>query len=153
SERNAHPHEDASGRFRIVLNGIIENHLELRSRLRAASIVLRSDTDAEVVAHLIALHYRLSLADAVRRTLAELEGHYALVAMCDDEPDALVGVRRECPLVLGLGDGEQFVASAMPAFLTYTREVAVPRDLEISVMRPGGVEVLDGDGISRRPAA
>ena len=153
SERNAHPHEDASGRFRIVLNGIIENHLELRSRLCAASIHLRSDTGAEVVAHLIALHYRRSLADAVRRTLAELEGHYALVAMCDDEPDTLVGVRRECPLVVGLGNGEQFVASAMPAFLTYTREVAVPRDREISVMRPGGVEVLDGDGISRPPAS
>ena len=153
SERNAHPHEDASGRFRIVLNGIIENHLELRSRLAADSIALRSDTDAEVVAHLIAVHYRVSLADAVRRTLAELEGHYALVAMCDEERDTLVGVRGECPLVVGLGDGEQFVASSMPAFLTYTREVALPRDGEISVMRPSGVEVLNGDGIPRRPAS
>jgi glutamine---fructose-6-phosphate transaminase (isomerizing) len=153
SERNAHPHEDTSGRFRIVLNGIIENHLELRSRLAADSIRLRSDTDAEVVAHLIALHYRQGLADAVRRTLVELEGQYALVAMCDDEPNTLVGVRRECPLVMGIGDGEQFVASAMPAFLAYTREVAVPRDGEISVMRSGGVEILDGDGISRRPTS
>jgi glucosamine--fructose-6-phosphate aminotransferase (isomerizing) len=153
SERNAHPHEDESGRFRIVLNGIIENHLELRSRLAADSIALRSDTDAEVVAHLIARHYRLSLADAVRSTLAEIEGHYALVAMCDDEPDTLVGVRRECPLVVGLGDGEQFVASAMPAFLAYTREVAVPRDGEISVMRPCGVDVLGADGIPRRPVS
>jgi glutamine---fructose-6-phosphate transaminase (isomerizing) len=153
SERNAHPHEDASGRFRIVLNGIIENHLELRARLAADSIRLSSDTDAEVVAHLIALHYRHSLADAVQRTLVELEGQYALVAMSDDEPNTLVGVRRECPLVVGIGDGEHFVASAMPAFLAYTREVAVPRDGEICVMRSGGVEILDGDRISRRPAS
>src|ERR1700759_46851 len=87
SKRNAHPHQDASGRFRIVLNGIIENHLDLRRRLTADRVVLRSDTDAEVVAHLIAMHYRHGLADAVRRALEDLEGHYALVAMCDDEPD------------------------------------------------------------------
>ena len=112
--------------------------------------MLRSDTDAEVVAHLIAMHYRHGLADAVRRTLEDVEGHYALVAMCDDEPDTLVGVRYECPLVLGLGDGEQFVASSMPAFLAYTREVVVLGNGEISVMRAGGVEVRDATNIVLR---
>jgi len=146
TEINAHPHEDASGRFRIVLNGIIENHLELRDRLAADLVTLRSDTDAEVVAHLLALHYDGNLAEAVRRSLDELEGHYALVAMCDEEPDTLVGVRRECPLVVGLGDGEQFIASSISAFLAHTREAAVLSDEEIAVLRPHEVEVFDVKG-------
>jgi len=151
TEVNAHPHEDASGRFRIVLNGIIENHQELRERLAGDLVWLRSDTDAEVVAHLIALNYDGSLSEAVRRSLDELEGHYAIVAMCDDEPDTLVGVRSECPLVLGLGEGEQFVASSISAFLAHTREVAVLSDGEIAVLRPDGVEVFDVSGPPRRP--
>ena len=118
---NAHPHEDASGRVRIVLNGIIENYLELRERLEADMIQCSSETDAEVVAQLIALYYDGDLADAVRRSLDDLSGHYAFVAMCDEEPDTLVGVRRECPLVVGIGDGEQFIASSISAFLAHTR--------------------------------
>ena len=102
--------------MRIVLNGIIENHLELRERLAADLVQFSSDTDAEVVAHLIALNYDGDLSDAVRRSLDDLVGHYAFVAMSDDEPDTLVGVRRECPLVVGIGDGEQFVASSISAF-------------------------------------
>ena len=146
TEVNAHPHEDASGRFRIVLNGIIENHRELRDRLARDLVRLRSDTDAEVVAHLIALNYDGSLSEAVRRSLDELDGHYAIVAMCEDEPDTLVGVRRECPLVVGLGEGEQFIASSISAFLAHTREVAALRDGEIAVLRPDEVEVFDVSG-------
>ena len=151
NEVNAHPHEDASGRFRIVLNGIIENHRELRERLAGDLVWLRSDTDAEVVAHLIALNYNGSLSAAMRRSLDELQGHYAIVAMCEDEPDTLVGVRRECPLVVGLGEGEQFIASSISAFLAHTREVAVLSDGEIAVLRPNDVEVLDVSGPPRRP--
>jgi glutamine---fructose-6-phosphate transaminase (isomerizing) len=151
TEENAHPHEDASGRVKIVLNGIIENHLELRARLAADLIEMRSDTDAEVVAHLIALNYTGDLADAVRRSLDDLEGHYALVAMCDDEPGVLVGVRRECPLVVGLGQGEQFIASSISAFLAHTREVAVLRDGEIAVLRADEVLVFDAKGLPHRP--
>ena len=153
TEVNAHPHEDASGRFRIVLNGIIENHQELRVRLAEWSVRLRSETDAEVVAHLLALNYDGSLSEAVRRSLDELQGHYAIVAMCEDEPDTLVGVRRECPLVVGLGEGEQFIASSISAFLAHTREVAVLRDGEIAVLRPDDVEVLDTSGLPRRPTS
>ena len=151
TERNAHPHEDASGRFRIVLNGIIENHLELRDRLAADLITLRSDTDAEVVAHLIGLNYAGDLADAVRRSLDDLEGHYALVAMCEDEPGVLVGARLECPLVVGLGNHEQYIASSISAFLAHTREVAVLRDGEIAVLRPDDVMVFDAKGLPHPP--
>ena len=153
TERNAHPHEDASGRVRIVLNGIIENYIELRERLKADMIECSSDTDAEVVAQLIALYYDGDLAEAVRRSLDDLTGHYALVAMCDEEPDTLVGVRRECPLVVGLGEGEQFVASSISAFVAHTRQVAVLHDGEIVTLRPGGVTVFDVDGFPHPPTS
>ena len=146
TERNAHPHHDASGRVRIVLNGIIENHIELRERLVGDLVQFNSDTDAEVVAHLIALNYAGDLADAVRRSLADLNGHYAFVAMCDDEPDVLVGVRRECPLVVGLGEDEQFVASSIVAFRPYTRSVILLEDGEIVTLRPDGVSICGADG-------
>ena len=153
TERNAHPHEDASGRVRIVLNGIIENYIELRERLEADLIQCSSDTDAEVVAHLIALYYDGDLAEAVRRSLDDLTGHYALVAMCDEEPDTLVGVRRECPLVVGIGDGEQFIASSISAFLAHTRRVAVLHDGEIVTLRPSGVTVFDVEGLPHTPTS
>lgn len=149
TERNAHPHEDGSGRVRIVLNGIIENYLELRRRLAAESIECVSETDAEVVAHLIALHYGTDLTEAVRRTSRELSGHYAFVAMCEDEPEVLVGIRRECPLVIGMGDGEQFIASSAAAFMAHTRDVAVLHDGEIARLRPSEVTVFDGGGAAR----
>ena len=152
TESNAHPHHDATGRFKIVLNGIIENHVELRERLSADLVRFTSDTDAEVVAHLIALNYAGDLADAVRRSLEELTGHYALVAMCDDEPDTLVGVRRECPLVVGIGEGEQFIASSISAFLSYTREIATLADGEIVRLTPDRVELAAADGLPRVPA-
>jgi glutamine---fructose-6-phosphate transaminase (isomerizing) len=151
TEANAHPHADASGHVRIVLNGIIENHLEVREQLARDGIDCASETDAEVVAHLISLYYDADLADAVRRTMEELDGHYAFVAMCDEEPDTLVGVRRECPLVIGLGADEQFVASSIAAFLEHTREVAVLHDDEIAVLRPDGVTVFDANGLRHRP--
>ena len=149
TERNAHPHHDASGRVRIVLNGIIENHIELRERLVGDLVEFNSDTDAEVVAHLIALNYAGDLADAVRRSLDDLTGHYAFVAMCDDEPEALVGVRRECPLVVGLGDDEQFVASSIAAFRAYTRRVILLEDGDVVTLRPDGVSISGTDGRPR----
>jgi glucosamine--fructose-6-phosphate aminotransferase (isomerizing) len=151
TERNAHPHHDTSGRVRIVLNGIIENHLELRMRLAGDLVEFSSDTDAEVVAHLIALNYAGDLGDAVRRSLDELVGHYAFVAMCEDEPDTLVGVRRECPLVVGVGDGEQFVASSISAFGVYTRSVTMLEDGDVVTLRPDGVIVSSADGHRCRP--
>jgi glutamine---fructose-6-phosphate transaminase (isomerizing) len=146
SEENAHPHYDSDDRVHVVVNGIVENYVALKDRLSAEGSVFTSETDAEVIAHLIAHHYAGSLADAVRSTYAELQGHYAFVAMSLDEPDVLVGARRECPLVVGRGDGEQFVASAVPAFLAQTRRVQYVENGEIVVLRPGGVTITTAAG-------
>src|SRR5215210_2043809 len=146
TEANAHPHWDTSERFHIVLNGIVENWTELRTRLAAEGADFTSETDAEVVAHLIASHYAGDLAEAVRLAYAELRGHYAFVAMAADEPGVLVGTRHECPLVVGVGEDEQFIASAIPAFLRETRRVKLLNDDEIVVVRQGGTEILDVDG-------
>src|SRR5690606_23898909 len=105
----------------IVLNGIVENHAKLRQRLEREGHRFTSETDAEVVAHLIASHFDGDLAAAVRAAFGELRGHYAFVAMHADRPGLLVGARKECPLVAGIGDGESFLASAIPAFLAETR--------------------------------
>jgi glucosamine--fructose-6-phosphate aminotransferase (isomerizing) len=146
TEENAHPHDDSSGRVHIVLNGIVENHTELRRRLQEAGEVFTSETDAEVVAHLIARHYEGDLAAAVRAAYAELRGHYAFVAMHADEPQRLVGARKECPLVAGVGEGETFLASAIPAFLADTR-IAMPiENGEIVEIEAGEVRVTDAEG-------
>ena len=116
TEENAHPHGDCEDEIHIVLNGIIENHAELRRDLRAEGHEFTSETDAEIVSHLIERHYDGDLTEAVRRAFDDLRGHYAFVAMHLDHPDTLVGARKECPLIIGLGDGENFIASAIPAF-------------------------------------
>ncbi len=153
TEENAHPHDDSSGKVHIVLNGIVENHAGLRKRLQAEGEEFTSETDAEVVAHLIAAHYDGDLAAAVRAAYAELRGHYAFVAMHADEPDRLVGARKECPLVAGVGEGETFLASAIPAFLADTR-VAVPiENGELVEIEAGEVRITDTEGnpIEREP--
>ena len=146
SEENAHPHYDSDDRVHVVVNGIVENYMALKERLRAQGSVFTSETDAEVIAHLIAAHYEGDLAGAVRGAYAELEGHYAFVAMSLDEPEVLVGARKECPLVVGRGEGEQFVASAVPAFLSETRVVQQVESGEIVVLRPDGVTITTAAG-------
>src|SRR4051812_20648484 len=146
TEENAHPHFDTADRIHIVLNGIVENHKELHERVAQAGAEFTSETDAEVVAHLISQNYRGDLVEAVRKTYAELRGHYAFVAMAADQPGLLVGARNECPLVVGEGEDEQFVASAIPAFLKETRRIKIVNDDEIVVVRPEGTEFLDVDG-------
>jgi glutamine---fructose-6-phosphate transaminase (isomerizing) len=146
SEENAHPHYDSRGRVHVVVNGIVENYMELKARLTAEGCVFTSETDAEVIAHLIAAHYADDLADAVRAAYAELEGHYAFVAMSLDEPDVLVGARKECPLIIGRGDGEQFVASAVPGFLAETRQIQYLENGEIAELCPQGVRITTASG-------
>jgi glucosamine--fructose-6-phosphate aminotransferase (isomerizing) len=146
SERNAHPHVGGEGRVHIVVNGIVENFVSLKRRLENDGCVFTSETDAEVIAHLIASHDDGDLAAAVRSAYAELDGHFAFVAMSADEPGVLVGARRECPLVVGRGDGEQFLGSAVPAFLEHTRRVQYIEDGELVVLRPSGVEFMTADG-------
>ena len=147
TEENAHPHYDTQDRVHVVVNGIVENYLDLKQRLVADGAVFTSETDAEVIAHLISEHLDDGdLASAVRAAYAELRGHYAFVAAAADAPGVLVGARKECPLVIGRGDGEQFIASAIPAFLAHTREVQLIENGEIVTLRPGGVEFSLADG-------
>ena len=146
TEENAHPHYDTADRVHIVLNGIVENHVALRSQLKADGAEFTSETDAEVVAHLIAKHLSAAdgeLVEAVRQAYLELRGHYSFVAMSAEDPNLLVGARKECPLVIGRGNEESFIASAIPAFLKETRRVQLIEDDEIVVVRPGQVEFLD----------
>ena len=149
TEENAHPHFDTADRIHIVVNGIVENYIELKERLLGDGARFTSETDAEVIAHLVAEHYDGDLVAAVRDAYRELRGHYAFVAMSLDEPGLLVGARKECPLIVGRGDGEQFIASAIPAFMRETREVQYIEDDEIVVLRPGDVEFLSIDGQAR----
>jgi glutamine---fructose-6-phosphate transaminase (isomerizing) len=152
TEDNAHPHFDTADRIHIVLNGIVENHAELRERLVAGGAQFTSETDAEVVAHLIAERYDGDLEEAVRLAYLDLRGHYAFVAMCADQPGLLVAARKECPLVVGVGNDERFVASAIPAFLRETRRTQLVGDDEIVAIRPHGVEFVDastGDALER----
>lgn len=141
NEQNAHPHFDTKDRVHVVVNGIVENYMALKQRLIGEGCVFTSETDAEVIAHLISTKLDGDLISAVRAAYAELEGHYAFVAMSADEPGLLVGARKECPLVIGRGDGEQFIASAIPAFLKETRDVQLIENDEIVVVRPEGVEL------------
>ena len=153
TEENAHPHSDSSDRVHIVLNGIVENHAKLRHRLEREGQEFSSETDAEVVAHLIAGHYDGDLAAAVRAAFAELRGHYAFVAMHADRPGLLVGARKECPLVAGIGEGESFLASAIPAFLAETRRAVTIENDEIVTIDSSGVSVTNADGnrVEREP--
>ena len=146
TEENAHPHFDTADRIHIVVNGIVENYLALKDELQDEGALFTSETDAEVIAHLVARHHRGDLVEAVREAYAELRGHYAFVAMSADEPGVIVGARKECPLIVGRGDGEQFIASAVPAFLRDTRQVQYISDDEIVVLRPTGVEFLTAAG-------
>ncbi len=145
SEENAHPHYDSGDRVHVVVNGIVENYMALKERLQQSGSVFTSETDAEVIAHLIAEHYESDLTAAVRAAYAELEGHFAFVAMSLDEPEMLVGARKECPLIIGRGDGEQFVASAVPGFLAETRRVQYIENGEIVVLEPR-VRIMTADG-------
>src|SRR5215208_2809123 len=148
SEENAHPHFDADNRVHIVVDGIVENFMELKQELLADGVEFTSETDVEVMAHLIAeeLEETGDLTEAVRRAYNRLRGHYAFVAVAAEEPGVIVGARKECPLIVGRGDHEQFLASGIPAFLAHTRDVQYIEDGEIVSVRPDGVEFMTADG-------
>src|SRR5215218_3877723 len=148
TEANAHPHYDTDNRVHIVVNGIVENYMELKQELLAEGAEFTSETDVEVMAHLIARELDESgdLTEAVRVAYNRLRGHYALVAVAADEPGVIVGARKECPLIVGRGDGEQFLASGIPAFLAHTRRVQYIEDDEIVVIRPDSVEFFTAAG-------
>jgi glucosamine--fructose-6-phosphate aminotransferase (isomerizing) len=151
TDANAHPHTDESGRFVVIHNGIIENFMTLREELGARGHVFRSDTDTEVLAHLIEEEYRGDIAEATRRAVRRATGAYALVAMCADEPGRIVAVRMISPLVIGFGNGEMLLASDIPAILPHTRDVLIVEDGEMVVLTRNTASVyrLDGTPVER----
>jgi glucosamine--fructose-6-phosphate aminotransferase (isomerizing) len=153
TEANAHPHSDESGDVQIAMNGIVENHADLRHELEAEGRRFSSETDAEVIAHLIARHFDGDLTAAVRAAYAELRGHYSFVAMHPKAPGVLAGARKETPLIVGIGEEENYIASAIPAFMAHTREVLTIDNGEIVTLTAEGVTITDehGSPVEREP--
>jgi glutamine---fructose-6-phosphate transaminase (isomerizing) len=144
TEENAHPHRDCTGQYVVVHNGIIENYFELKEILQKEGHKFVTETDTEVVAHLVEKYAKdLSFEDAVRKTLRELRGIYALVFLSAKDPQKLIAARMGPPSVIGLGDGEYFVASDIPALLEHTREIFFLADGDVAILTPTGVRVTD----------
>ncbi len=146
SDINAHPHLDCSGRIAVVHNGIIENYNTLREWLMSRGHIFRSETDTEVLPHLLEELYAGDLAETMLRVVKKVEGSYAMVAMALDEPDRLVAARQDSALVAGLGDGENFLTSDIPALLSHTRRTYILEDGELAVLTRERVEVLNRSG-------
>ena len=145
---NSHPHLSQDSRIAVVHNGIIENYVEIKEYLLGKGIVFRSETDTEVVAQLLAYHYRKTgdLMTAVYRVLHRIEGAYALGILCADMPDAFIAVRKDAPLLLGYGQGCSFIASDVTAIIKHTREVSYMEDGEVAVVKADGIRVYDSLG-------
>ncbi|MDD5790126.1 MAG: glutamine--fructose-6-phosphate transaminase (isomerizing) [Spirochaetia bacterium] len=156
SDLNAHPHTNVSGTIAVVHNGIIENYAKIKSWLQSQGVVFRSQTDTEVVAHLINYYYeqKKDIFFAVQQALKKLEGSYALGVLCRDFPDRIVAARKDCPLIVGVGKGENFIASDVPAILEYTREVHYLEQKEIAVLYADHVDLYNDEGerIIREPS-
>ncbi len=149
SEKNAHPHVDSSKRFAVVHNGIIENYLQLRQELEKEGISFYSDTDTEVIVQLIAKLYKGDLKEAVLKAIKKLRGAFAFAVITTEEPDKIIGVKKGSPLIIGIGKGENFLASDIPAILNYTRNVITLDDGEIALLRKDSVEIFDFDGLPK----
>ncbi|MDQ7792140.1 MAG: glutamine--fructose-6-phosphate transaminase (isomerizing) [Clostridia bacterium] len=147
TDGNAHPHTDCSGRIAVVHNGIIENYIKLRQWLKAEGHIFQSDTDTEVLPHLIEQFYRGDLQAALLKTVEMISGSYAILAVCHDEPGRIVVARQDSPMVLGLGEGENFIASDIPALLPHTRNTYLLDDGELADVTPGGITVCDKKGV------
>lgn len=146
SDVNSHPHLNSKETIAVVQNGIIENYLTLRTWLKGEGYTFKSETDTEVIPNLIDYYYNGDLFEAVTKALKKLQGSYALGIVCKDEPDKLIAVRKECPLIVGLGKDESFIASDIPAVLSYTRDVYLLEDYEIAVIDKNGVKLFTTEG-------
>src|SRR5437660_1810236 len=148
---NAHPHTDCHGKIFVVHNGIIENFAELKAELQAAGHEFPSDTDTEVVPHLIEANYKGDFLAAVRAALKRIKGAYALAMFSSDDPELLVGARLNAPLVVGLGENEYYIASDITAIIPYTKRVLVLGEGEVAAVTPLGAEVSTLDGVTVKP--
>ena len=146
SDMNAHPHASEDGKFAVVHNGIIENYMPLKEELIEKGYHFKSETDTEVVAHLLEDMYDGDFVSTVRRMLARVDGAYALEIICADEPDKIICTKKENPLVIGLGKGENFVASDIPAIINYTRDTYILSDGELAIVNRDNVSVFDREG-------
>jgi glucosamine--fructose-6-phosphate aminotransferase (isomerizing) len=146
TKENAHPHVSCNKKIAIVHNGIIENFSTLKEELKEKGHVFRSQTDTEVIAHLIDDAYKGNLEDAVAVAVKRLQGSYSIVAVSEDEPEKIVGIRKESPLAVGIGDSENFLTSDMTAFLKYTNRVIFPNDGELCVITKNSINVVDKNG-------
>ena len=146
SDMNAHPHASEDGKFAVVHNGIIENYMPLKEELIEKGYHFKSETDTEVVAHLLADMYDGDFVGTVRRMLDRVDGAYALEIICADEPDKIICTKKENPLVIGLGKGENFVASDIPAIINYTRDTYILSDGELAIVTRDNVSVFDREG-------
>lgn len=146
SDVNAHPHMDEKGNFAVVHNGIIENYMDIKEELLKKGYHFKSETDTEVVAHLCADLYDGDFTSTVRKVLSRLRGSYSLVFMCRFEPDKIICSKKDNPLIVGLGDGENYIASDIPAILSYTRKTYIMNDGEIAIVQKDNVWVTDLEG-------
>lgn len=151
SDLNSHPHTDGTSKFSVVHNGIIENYLELKDELISSGVVFVSETDTEVIAHLVAREYDGDIVKAVQKAVTFMRGAFALGVLTEYEPNKLVAVRQASPLVIGVGKGENFIGSDIPAILKYTRDVYILEDGEMAVLTEDAVELMtiEGNFISR----
>lgn len=143
SDTNSHPHLSQSGLIAVVHNGIIENYLPLKKWLLEEGYTFKSETDTEVVANLLEYYYNGDIVEAVKKVLDRIEGSYALGVLCKNNPDMIVAARKEAPLIVGIGNGENFIASDIPAILKHTRNVYFLDDHEIAIIKKYSVEFID----------
>lgn len=146
SDTNAHPHTDMSGRIAVVHNGIIENYAALREWLtEEKGVIFKSETDTEVIAHLIGTFYEGNLEEAVKKAVSKMQGAYGIGVICKDEPGKMIAVRKDSPLIVGLGSGCNFIASDIPALLKHVRQIYLIENNETVILTPGDVKIYNAD--------
>lgn len=147
SDMNSHPHKSSDGKIAVVHNGIVENYMEIKEELQSIGYSFMSETDTEVISHLLDHYYNGNILNTVKKVVKKLEGAYALGIMHVDNPDMLIAVRKNSPLIIGIGEGENFIASDIPAVLKYTRKVYILEDGEMAIVKKDSIELMKTDGI------